>query len=72
MATDCITQTREEQDGPAIVKVEEDNFFVQEIDLQKNILQSPEVCHQCFRQLCYQEMSGPREVPSQLQALWQM
>ncbi|XP_030887840.1 zinc finger and SCAN domain-containing protein 12-like isoform X2 [Leptonychotes weddellii] len=64
MAAVLIIQDGEQE--PVIVKVEEDNFFVQEIDLPKNSQSCQEVFGQCFRQFCYQETSGPREALSRL------
>ncbi|XP_004474224.1 zinc finger and SCAN domain-containing protein 31-like [Dasypus novemcinctus] len=66
MATDFIIQDGEEQEGPAIIKMEEDKFFGQKIDLQQNTQSSQEVFRKRFRQLCYQETPGPREALSQL------
>ena len=60
---------KKNQEGPVIVKVEEENFFVQEIDLQQNSQSSQEVFCQHFRWFCYQETPGPREALSQLQEL---
>ncbi|KAJ8796850.1 hypothetical protein J1605_017722 [Eschrichtius robustus] len=60
---------KKNQEGPVIVKVEEENFFVQEIDLQQNSQSSQEVFCQHFRRFCYQETPGPREALSQLQEL---
>lgn len=48
----------ENKKEPGIVKVEEDNFFVQEIDLQKNSQSPQEAFCQRLRQF-YQETPGP-------------
>ncbi|XP_026907694.2 zinc finger and SCAN domain-containing protein 23-like isoform X2 [Acinonyx jubatus] len=66
MATDLIQDGQ--QEGPAMVKVEEDHFYVQETDLQLNS-QSSRIFHQRFRLFPYQETPGPREALRRLREL---
>ncbi|XP_046959184.1 zinc finger and SCAN domain-containing protein 31-like isoform X2 [Lynx rufus] len=66
MATDLIQDGQ--QEGPAMVKVEEDHFYVQETDLQLNS-QSSQIFHQRFRLFPYQETPGPREALRRLREL---
>uniref|UniRef100_A0A5F8H6G6 Zinc finger and SCAN domain containing 16 n=1 Tax=Monodelphis domestica TaxID=13616 RepID=A0A5F8H6G6_MONDO len=67
MATHLNSEALEEQEDLFIVK-EEAHYWEQESSLQHNHSTS-EVFRQHFRQLCYQETSGPREALTRLREL---
>ncbi|XP_036621935.1 zinc finger and SCAN domain-containing protein 21 [Trichosurus vulpecula] len=57
-------QALQDQDGPIIIKVEDDPTWEQESSHPNQ-----EIWRQRFRQLCYQETPGPREALSRLRTL---
>ncbi|XP_074167658.1 zinc finger and SCAN domain-containing protein 16-like isoform X1 [Sminthopsis crassicaudata] len=62
-------QALQDQDGPIIIKVEDDPTWEQESSLQSNSHPNQEIWRQRFRQLCYQETPGPREALTRLRTL---
>nr|XP_054110675.1 zinc finger and SCAN domain-containing protein 12 isoform X2 [Callithrix jacchus] len=71
MASTWAIQAHMDQDEPLEVKIEEEEKYTTRRDwnLHKNSSHSREVFRQYFRQLCYQETSGPREALSRLREL---
>ncbi|XP_072497550.1 zinc finger and SCAN domain-containing protein 21 [Notamacropus eugenii] len=62
-------QALQDQDGPIIIKVEDDPTWEQESSHQSDSHPNQEIWRQRFRQLCYQETPGPREALSRLRTL---
>ncbi|XP_068919395.1 zinc finger and SCAN domain-containing protein 31-like isoform X2 [Petaurus breviceps papuanus] len=62
-------QALQDQDGPIIIKVEDDPTWEEESSHQSNSHPNQEIWRQRFRQLCYQETPGPREALSRLRTL---